>query len=104
MQMHVQVHAASVREQFMLDAPRITMVLDGRVCRDAPSVLLCRLLNEYANGDTMVYWCTQTALADVYARKLASIQRAASRILACVYGPSATANGAMLHLVDDGKQ
>lgn len=94
--------------QFAVDAPRIQISFDGEVTADPPTVILCEILNRYPDGLMMAHWCTQTALADIYIRKLKEIQSVAPTILSHLdhvmgTGPSDVTT-TPLHLVDGGKQ
>ena len=81
--------------QFCVDVPRIKLVVDGQ--RDAtlpPPCVYTWLVNLFPDERTglwFAYWCTQTALADLYIAKL-------RRIHAVVRRP------AHYHLLDDGQQ
>ena len=93
-------------DQFALDAPRIQIIVDDEVCHDPPAVLLCDIINRYANGLVMAQWCTQTALADIYIKKLEQIQKVAPTLLSQMNGASHARDReeSRLHLVDGGKQ
>ena len=95
--------------QFAVDAPRLQIAFDGQVTTDPPAVILCEILNRYPNGLLMAHWCTQTALADIYIRKLEQIQAVAPTVLShltTVLGSEPSDRDAItpLHLVDGGKQ
>ena len=87
--------SATTYAQFCLDVPRIKLVVDGQ--RDAtlpPPCIYTWLVNLFPDERTglwFAYWCTQTALADLYIAKL-------RRIHAVVRRP------AHYHLLDDGQQ
>ena len=87
--------SAATYAQFCLDVPRIKLVVDG--CRDGtlpPPCVYAWLVNLFPDERTglwFAYWCTQTALADLYIAKL-------RRIHAVVRHP------AHYHLLDDGQQ
>ena len=87
--------SATTYAQFCLDVPRIKLVVDGH--RDAtlpPACVYAWLVNLFPDERTglwFAYWCTQTALADLYIAKL-------RRIHAVVRRP------AHYHLLDDGQQ
>lgn len=87
--------SAATYAQFCLDVPRIKLVVDG--CRDgtlSPPCVYAWLVNLFPDERTglwFAYWCTQTALADLYIAKL-------RRIHALVRCP------AHYHLLDDGQQ
>ena len=86
--------------QFCLDANRITLRIDGIYDPDAsPSTLYTWVVNRFEDariGLWFAYWCTQTALAPLYCRKLARLN--------C--GRMVTAAGAhnVFHLLDNGRQ
>lgn len=87
--------SATTYAQFCLDVPRIKLVVDGH--RDAtlsPPCVYAWLVNLFPDERTglwFAYWCTQTALADLYIAKL-------RRIHAVVRRPT------HYHLLDDGQQ
>lgn len=87
--------SATTYAQFCLDVPRIKLVVDGQ--RDAtlpPPCVYTWLVNLFPDERTglwFAYWCTQTALADLYIAKLRHIHAVVRR-------------PAHYHLLDDGQQ
>ena len=99
---------ASTYAQFCLDVPRLKLVVDG--VHDAglnPTCAYAWLVNLFPDeqaGLQFAYWCTQTALADVYIRRLRDVQQHVERVgTATGLG---TVRGATppVHLLDDGPQ
>jgi hypothetical protein len=94
---------ASTYAQFCLDVPRLKLVVDG--VHDAglnPTCAYAWLVNLFPDeqaGLQFAYWCTQTALADVYARRLRDVQWHKGRVR-----NFSTTSSPSLHLLDDGPQ
>ena len=84
--------------QFCLDANRLTLRIDGTYDPDAsPITLYTWVVNRYVDervGLWFAYWCTQTALAPLYCRKLVQLNR--GRVTASAYN--------VFHLLDNGRQ
>lgn len=87
--------SATTYAQFCLDLPRIKLVIDGhRDAALAPECVYAWLVNLFSDERTglwFAYWCTQTALADLYIAKLQSIHSVVRRPI-------------HYHLLDDGRQ
>ena len=83
--------------QFCIDISRIKFIVNGiqdeaisPVCKYA---LLINLFGDTRVGLWFAYWCTQTALADIYIKKLHALHR-----------ESTTLSDVCYHLLDDGRQ
>ena len=81
-----------VYRQFLIDAPRINIIVDENPWSHDAHTLYNYIMNRYRNGMDIVYWCTQTALAGIYFKKLSQIRNI------ILHTP------VILHLIDGGKQ
>lgn len=93
--------AAATYAQFCVDVPRLKLVIDGT--HDAALSPMCvytwliNLFDDERTGLQFAYWCTQTALADIYIRKLRSIHALTAHC-------GGRGGGLRYHLLDDGRQ
>ena len=101
---HHQFH-----HQFHLDAPRIAFYRNGSRLNSHNGPAFLDFLHgwsishHYTDPDTQVLmWCTQTALAPVYKRKLLDIVQAHTHTTMSYVSPSTPSHHP--HLVDDGMQ
>lgn len=84
----------STYQQFCLDVKRLELVVDDErddeACEAALYTWVVNLFTDANVGLWFAYWCTQTALADIYCKKLHTLNR----------------RGAVrfFHLLDDGRQ
>ena len=79
-------------QQFLIDAPRIKICVDDKPWQGDAAALYNHILNNYSNGHDIAFWCTQTALAGIYFKKVSQIRNLDLPIQTT------------LHLLDGGKQ
>ena len=91
-------------EQFCIDLPRIKLFINHTFedTSDPAYVyaLLINLVSDWTLGFQFVFWCTQTALADIYINKLLQLNNT-SHPYALGLGDN---NNSQVHLLDDGTQ
>jgi hypothetical protein len=84
-----------IYKQFLIDGPRTRIYIDGHLENVSPQCLFSMLINRYdkiSTGIRFVFWCTQTALASIYKRKLIEIN------------PGFHHGNVMFHILDNGSE
>ena len=85
--------------QFCVDAKRLDIIIDGEsdtdVSENALYAWVINLCSDEQIGLWFAYWCTQTALADIYHRQLLFLNRDYS---------NTPVDGFNYHLLDNGRQ